>query len=230
MVQTWRAQFKAQYGREPRVWFDKACIEQGDIDANLMCLPVFLAGCNTLLVLFSHSYLRRLWCVVELFVFLQMGGTADRVEMMLPDSAPRSSGTAGASHALDVQREIDAFDVRRASCFRREEREKLLTVIEVGFGGLSVFNEVLVALLNAAMRRLDAKELSERLRASRRTVSSRTPLSVPHLLERLSAKWTDSRSSERTATPRTSGNARHSGVLPPSPPSTDGGLASPASH
>ncbi|KAG8470169.1 hypothetical protein KFE25_008590 [Diacronema lutheri] len=159
-----------------------------------------------------------------------MGGTADRVEMMLPDSAPRSSGTAGASHALDVQREIDAFDVRRASCFRREEREKLLTVIEVGFGGLSVFNEVLVALLNAAMRRLDAKELSERLRASRRTVSSRTPLSVPHLLERLSAKRTDSRSSERTATPRTSGNARHSGVLPPSPPSTDGGLASPASH
>ncbi|KAG8470170.1 hypothetical protein KFE25_008593 [Diacronema lutheri] len=104
-----------------------------------------------------------------------MGGTADRVEMMLPDSAPRSSGTAGASHALDVQREIDAFDVRRASCFRREEREKLLTVIEVGFGGLSVFNEVLVALLNAAMRRLDAKELSERLRASRRTMDRLLP-------------------------------------------------------
>jgi hypothetical protein len=37
-----------------------------------MCLPVFLSGCSTLLVLYSDTYLSRLWCVTEIFVFLQV--------------------------------------------------------------------------------------------------------------------------------------------------------------
>ncbi|KAG8460161.1 hypothetical protein KFE25_014306 [Diacronema lutheri] len=95
MMQAWRARFKAEHSREPLVWLDKACIEQGDIDANLMCLPVFLAGCSTLLVVYGPTYLSRVWCVTELFTFLQMGASADRIELLLPGPpGPSSPGSA----------------------------------------------------------------------------------------------------------------------------------------
>ena len=190
MLQAWRATFVAQFGREPRVWLDKACIEQDDIDANLMCLPVFLASCSTLLVVFSPTYLERLWCVTEIFVFLQMGGTRDQIELLLSDQPERAEGasTRGAAAErdeplppLDVRRAIESFDVRRASCFRLDERERLLTVIEVGFGGLGIFNEVLSQLLAGALRQregdvqLDAgrkSKLSSGSTAIKRGVSS----------------------------------------------------------
>ena len=44
-----------------RVPADKACIAQDDIQANLACLPVFLAGCKELLVLAGATYSTRLW-------------------------------------------------------------------------------------------------------------------------------------------------------------------------
>ena len=48
---------------------DKACIDQNNIQQSLACLPVFLAGCQTLLVVAGTSYCSRLWCVMELFTF-----------------------------------------------------------------------------------------------------------------------------------------------------------------
>ena len=48
---------------------DKACIDQGNIQQSLACLPVFLAGCQTLLVVAGPTYCSRLWCVMELFTF-----------------------------------------------------------------------------------------------------------------------------------------------------------------
>ena len=50
---------------------DKACIDQGNIDQALACLPVFLAGCHTLLVVAGNTYCSRLWCVMEVFTFLR---------------------------------------------------------------------------------------------------------------------------------------------------------------
>ena len=56
--------------RAPRlVPQDKACIDQGNIQQSLACLPVFLAGCQTLLVVAGPTYCSRLWCVMELFTF-----------------------------------------------------------------------------------------------------------------------------------------------------------------
>ena len=48
---------------------DKACIDQNNIEQSLACLPVFLAGCQTLLVVAGPTYCSRLWCVMELFTF-----------------------------------------------------------------------------------------------------------------------------------------------------------------
>ena len=48
---------------------DKACIDQNNTQQSLACLPVFLAGCQTLLVVAGPTYCSRLWCVMELFTF-----------------------------------------------------------------------------------------------------------------------------------------------------------------
>jgi hypothetical protein len=52
-------------GREPLVWLDRACIDQADewakIEKSLAYLPVFLAGCKSLLVLAGPTYTTRLW-------------------------------------------------------------------------------------------------------------------------------------------------------------------------
>ena len=53
----------------PRTAQDKACIDQSNIEQSLACLPVFLAGCQTLLVVAGPTYCSRLWCVMELFTF-----------------------------------------------------------------------------------------------------------------------------------------------------------------
>ena len=40
---------------------DKACIDQDNIDRSLACLPIFLAGCKTLLITAGPTYCTRLW-------------------------------------------------------------------------------------------------------------------------------------------------------------------------
>jgi len=90
-LQTWRNNFKVENGREPTIWLDKCCIDQTNVKLNLQCLPVFLAGCNKLLIMAGHTYLSRLWCVVEVFVFLAMGGSpADLELIVLEDEATNS--------------------------------------------------------------------------------------------------------------------------------------------
>ena len=49
----------------------QACIDQNDIDSSLTCLPVFLSGCQTLLIVAGRTYCSRLWCCMELFTFLR---------------------------------------------------------------------------------------------------------------------------------------------------------------
>ena len=44
-------------GKEPTLWVDKFCIDQTAIRDSLMCLPVFLAGCQKLLVAVGPTYL-----------------------------------------------------------------------------------------------------------------------------------------------------------------------------
>ena len=68
----WARGFQAQHGRPATLWFDKVCINQCAIAEDLECLPVFLAGCNDMLVLVGPTYMTRLWCVMELFVYMSM--------------------------------------------------------------------------------------------------------------------------------------------------------------
>ena len=63
-IQDWRKKFKERNGgREPTLWIDKFCLDQENISKSLVCLPVFLAGCKTLLVVPGPTYTQRLWCI-----------------------------------------------------------------------------------------------------------------------------------------------------------------------
>jgi len=67
-LQQWRSKFQAKHqNMEPRLFLDPACINHARLLDSLACLPVFLAGCNKLLVLRGPSFLQRLWCITECY-------------------------------------------------------------------------------------------------------------------------------------------------------------------
>ena len=112
------------------VWLDKACIDQLNIDASLACLPIFLAGCRQLLILLGPTYPSRLWCVMELFVYVRMGGTrADIVVKLLDETT-------------DLAQSLARFDAGKAKCFLDRDKQKLWAVIEASFGTFHPFNKL----------------------------------------------------------------------------------------
>merc|ERR1712228_928465 len=82
-LQLWRRKFVTEHGREPKVWFDKCCIDQNSIETDLRCLPMFLAGCRKIIVLCGPTYLCRLWCILELFTFVHMGRNVENLEFAI---------------------------------------------------------------------------------------------------------------------------------------------------
>ncbi len=76
-LQRWCQTFEQRQGRAARLWFDKVCIDQSNIAEDLECLPIFLAGCNGMLVLSGRTYTTRLWCVLEVFAYESVGEDVD---------------------------------------------------------------------------------------------------------------------------------------------------------
>lgn len=136
-------------GAGANVWLDKACIDQSDIINNMIALPIYLSGCKQLVVLAGATFSRRLWCAVELYTFLRMGGSVDRVKVVvLPGEA-------------DVVASLAAFDARTAQCYFRSDRDRLLSIIELGFGTLPPFNKVIRGLLSTRVSRINTTSTTE---------------------------------------------------------------------
>ena len=130
-------------GDEARlVWLDKACLDQNNIKTALACLPVFLAGCQELVLLIGPTYTTRLWCVMELFVFSRMGGTREDMVIKLLDDASALAQT------------LAKFDAGKARCYLDRDRQKLLAVIEASFGSFYPFNRLVRASFAVEVRRL----------------------------------------------------------------------------
>lgn len=137
-LQQWRMEFKAKHHREPVLWIDKFCIDQTDIEHSLQCLPVWLAECQQLLMIAGSTYLTRLWCIMELFTFLESSGASHQV-VLCPLSA-----SDGVSFSTLVQE----FDASNATCFLQEDKDRLLSVVEEAFGSLDSFSERVRVLLS----------------------------------------------------------------------------------
>lgn len=131
-LRAWADDFENGAGRPPNIWLDKACIDQDNIVESLAALPLFLAGCKRLVVVAGPTYAQRLWCVIEIFTFLYMGGKKERIDVL-----PIGDGTRA-----QINERFMAFDAQHAKCFLEEDRERLLGVVEAGFGDYDAFNKL----------------------------------------------------------------------------------------
>jgi len=157
--------------------------------SQLPALPVYLAGCKSLLALHGPTYFQRLWCVLELHIFYQMGGSLDQIQFVRVDggvhAALAASAVGGGPSASpppgDETPSRNLFDVRRATATDPFDHARLLAVIEGNGQGIVAFNEWVRGLLHLAHMR---DELSAQRRAAAAGGSvgtgsrGRTPLSV----------------------------------------------------
>eukprot|EP00928_Gymnodinium_smaydae_P056862 TRINITY_DN40169_c0_g1_i1.p1 TRINITY_DN40169_c0_g1~~TRINITY_DN40169_c0_g1_i1.p1 ORF type:complete len:503 (+),score=89.97 TRINITY_DN40169_c0_g1_i1:213-1721(+) len=136
-LQRWRTAFVREHRREPLVWFDKFCIDQNNIDESLCCLPLFLSGCRRLIVFCGPTYVRRLWCVMELFTYVHIGRDEEHIEFHFVD------GSRSCEREL-IEATFDAFDAAECECFRPEDKDKMLVIIRAAFGSMSRFNRAVI--------------------------------------------------------------------------------------
>ena len=80
----------------------KACIPQStNLEEKLAYLPIYLAACQRLVILLGPSWTTRVWCVLELFTFLQMGASEARVKVrVIEDDAVQVSQACQKFNAL----------------------------------------------------------------------------------------------------------------------------------
>jgi hypothetical protein len=174
----WAAAFRRVHRREPLVFLDRYCIDPSDISRALVCLPVLVAGCRRCVVLRGPTLLSRLWCLVEIFTFLAMGGSGANVDVVPFGNAPdiRDAQTTERDVSqLDVQyrRGDGRFDARRAQCALYVDYLTLTSVISAFPGGVHALNVAILTSLKDGEACWRAQEEEEGSRSSRRGASVR---------------------------------------------------------
>lgn len=144
-LQRWREAFVKDHGREPRVWFDKCCIDQNRIEMDLRCLPVFLSGCNSLVVLCGPMYLSRLWCIMEIFTFVHMHRGMEHIKFVNVASDSLDNGTEKA-----VMLGCDTFDAASCDCSAHEDKVMIHDIIRAAYGNIYGFNLVVRSIFREA--------------------------------------------------------------------------------
>lgn len=130
---------------------DKYCISQTDastIDSELACLPLWLAGCTELVVLFGPEYLSRTWCLMEIHAWLEMASADDNLALLPFGALP-----------ADVR-----VDVATSACSSAAHLESMLSVVEASAGGAESFDRKVEALLS---RFMEARSAEPRARDGR---------------------------------------------------------------
>lgn len=79
---------------------------------------------------------------MELFVFIQVGGTRESIALKLLDGS------------AELAASLLRFDAKKATCFLDQDRQHLCAVIEASFGTFAPFN--------TAVRRIFAAQLGVR--------------------------------------------------------------------
>jgi hypothetical protein len=149
----WASSFEKKHKHTPNYWIDKLSIDQvrmADVEYRvqvLSCLPVFLSGCKSLVILAGPTYINRLWCVIEVFSFIQMGGKVGHIYTI----------PVGAASAFDFAN----FDVRKARCTTSEDEQRLRAIIETGYGNLDGFNQLVHGLLQVTTASRSQREVQQ---------------------------------------------------------------------
>jgi len=160
--------FHASKGRSARLWLDRACLNQNDIASSLPDLPTHMAGCKHLLILAGPTYVKRLWTLLEIFVWNFMKDAGD-IRVLITEDEQFSSS--------DVVDTFRAVRIEDALCSSAADKEKVVSIIEASFSDLKLFDQMVTSLLlDASPGRSMGERLSGLRRGSRtRTRGSRTP-------------------------------------------------------
>ena len=67
--------------------------------------------------------MNRLWCLMELFVFMSMGGSVDKMTFCFVDDSLQQGGSR------DWISRFENFDVGNADCYDLVQRDQLLGII-----------------------------------------------------------------------------------------------------
>jgi hypothetical protein len=163
---------------------DKACIDQTNVDRDLACLPIFLAGCRGLVVLAGPTYFVRLWCIMEIFTFVYMGGNIERVTFVPLTATKAESTTSGdrttSSAAHRHQREqladgFRTFDASHAKCANPEDRDRLLGIVESACGSLDAFSSIVRETFAPQAEQMFTNKFANKFASERLSGSCRTP-------------------------------------------------------
>jgi len=115
-------------------------------------LPLFLAGCRSLVVLAGPTYFERLWCILEIFTFVYMGGSVDRVTFVpLTKQTKERMSTGELEETSEIERRLEheqllkqfrRFDASQAKCANPEDLDRLLGIVETACGSLDAFSRI----------------------------------------------------------------------------------------
>merc|ERR1719198_555362 len=84
---------------------------------------------------------------MEVFTFLYMGGELDKIIFLPMTNESEDASLAGRSKKLDdscmsaTMEAFACFDAKNAQCFKPEDKNELLGVIESGMGSIAAFNK-----------------------------------------------------------------------------------------
>lgn len=150
VLRTFVTDIKLKNGTYPTLWLDKVCINQFNPVDSLVVLPITIAMSKKILVLMSDTYMKRLWCIWELFTVI----TFSRKELAMERIIIKYVGSYNENRNIKKEENkmiislIEDFDFNNAHCFDPNEEIKLRKImIAIGVDRLiSCFNSV-VALL-----------------------------------------------------------------------------------
>jgi len=142
-LKSWAETVASECG-EPLLWIDSVCARPHEsVDQSLARLPLYLSGCDGLVVILGSSYAHRLWCIMEVFCFLRMGGSSDRVTVVpLHDENAGSDARQLDRSDLLLRAELAKLDAKSATCDRPGVERKLRKSILTGFDGYEPFNRL----------------------------------------------------------------------------------------
>jgi hypothetical protein len=125
--------FEDKYGRLPRLWIDRFCLDCSDPGACTRALPCIMQCCSRLFIAHTEAYHRRLWCVAEMAMWGGMcaRGRDPKVEMVDlgngghgDHNAPPPAGCAASKEP--ARQGPVGLDVEEALCGQEDDQPVLL--------------------------------------------------------------------------------------------------------
>lgn len=157
--------FLSENNRHATLWLDKVCINQATLDG-VALLPINLNACDKILILMNKSYLKRLWCIWELFVvftFSMSYSTAlQRIEILYIDT----------DEEWDFKDDIRKFNIDDAHCYdpNEEYRLRFLILEVIGKKRLKKAIRYLLKLPDSSIHKYDPSDEEDFLHRRKPTI------------------------------------------------------------